>query len=349
MKRFRQYIILKCISQIQGERSIFGIYHLLQGKRSSQTIQDAKLFNISYLFQSMQYLSKEDITSVAEQLVAMGLIIAINKDTYVLTETGYQYLEENHELFSIPDYLNGWKYSRASFQFWKRYSLTIQSLSCLLHEKKSFIPIINDEEIQEWVKRYLKKREDRIQQSVILYNETETILKSLPSMVSTIFVLHLTGAHRVGYTFDQISSQYSIDEDYAWILFQSAIHYILGRIEETPTMFPELYKFTEQEKSYTVLTHSSQKTYQLLLQGKSLSDIMTIRQLKLSTIEDHLVEIASEIGNFSIDQYVDPNLQEEIINKIQELNTKRLKPIKDALNHRASYFQIRLTLARGNF
>ena len=62
----------------------------------------------------------------------------------------------------------------------------------------------------------------------------------------------------------------------------------------------------------TNLTFSTEKTYALLKQGYSVTDIMSIRKLKKSTIEDHLVELAIHMKEFSIDPYVSFEKQKQI-------------------------------------
>ncbi|MEH7462882.1 recombinase RecQ, partial [Bacillus thuringiensis] len=38
-----QYTVLYCLKQLKGERTVSSIYHLLKGKRSSQTFQDGNM------------------------------------------------------------------------------------------------------------------------------------------------------------------------------------------------------------------------------------------------------------------------------------------------------------------
>ena len=47
---FLQMMILYCLQKINGERTIYSIYHLLHGKKSSQTIQDATFISSSSFF-----------------------------------------------------------------------------------------------------------------------------------------------------------------------------------------------------------------------------------------------------------------------------------------------------------
>ena len=58
---FLQTMILFCLHKINGERTIYSIYHLLKGKKSSQTIQDTHLFHLQPFYQTYTNLSRNDL------------------------------------------------------------------------------------------------------------------------------------------------------------------------------------------------------------------------------------------------------------------------------------------------
>ncbi|HHW35982.1 MAG TPA: RQC domain-containing protein [Bacillales bacterium] len=347
MERFRFFVVLYCLSKYNGERSIYAIYHLLQGKKSSQTIQDAKLFKLESFFQLMQQLSKKDIDEIIFELQCRDVISMTNKDTYILTEKGFFYLESYMQKYPIPPYLNGWRNHKKARLLWQRFSLMTQTLSFLLYENSSFTPVISDEETQHFVKSYFKKIKNRYDMAEGIFNEVTCLLQPLPQVQAEIFVLHLSGYQRVGYTIEQIGRIRHIDSEYTFLLFQAVLHHMIATIETNPIRFRHLRSFIEQDdQSIAPLTQSSQKTYELLRLNKSITEIALIRNLKESTIEDHIVEIASELKSFNIDLFVSNDLQGKIVDSFQTLGTKRLKPIRSSLHDTVSYFQIRLVLGR---
>ena len=74
-----------------------------------------------------------------------------------------------------------------------------------------------------------------------------------------------------------------------------------------------------------------------------MDEIATMRQLKMSTIEDHFVEMAINDKTFPIQQFVSKVDLENVILKSRELGTKRLRLLKDTFPE-LSYFQLRLIL-----
>jgi len=65
---FFDAIVLDILSSMKGERSPSAVYHLLKGKRSSQTIQDAGLFAVSKYFGFCSTLSREQVSVSVQQL-----------------------------------------------------------------------------------------------------------------------------------------------------------------------------------------------------------------------------------------------------------------------------------------
>lgn len=95
-----------------------------------------------------------------------------------------------------------------------------------------------------------------------------------------------------------------------------------------------------------MLTDSAQQTAQLYEQGYSMEQIVQMRKLKQSTIEDHFVELAMYEPNFSIGPFVSYDEAQKVWQASKQYQTKKLKILHEALND-ISYFQLRLVLAKG--
>ena len=61
------------IKKFQGERSIYAIFHMLQGKKSSQTIQDAHLYGLTNLYGIMPNFTRLQLKSIVEKLGSKSL------------------------------------------------------------------------------------------------------------------------------------------------------------------------------------------------------------------------------------------------------------------------------------
>ena len=121
MEQFRLFTILICLSHLNGERSINGLYHLLKGKKSSQTIQDTKLFKLEPFYHLFPTLKKRELIDCIEVLQLNECISNIGQDTFILSKKGVLYLKKLQGQFSIPNYLNGWRFHKEAMKFWQRF------------------------------------------------------------------------------------------------------------------------------------------------------------------------------------------------------------------------------------
>ena len=154
---FLQILIFYCLYQLKGERTIYSIFHLLQGKRSSQTIQDAHLFHLKPLYGTYPAISRQELEQTVSQLVSLKWLVGTSSQHYHVTKLGEESLLVVLKQKPIPLYLNGFKYGSQSESFWERLSLAVQVISYLQHEESHYIPIQKRHETHFWMKQFLKQ------------------------------------------------------------------------------------------------------------------------------------------------------------------------------------------------
>ena len=74
-----------------------------------------------------------------------------------------------------------------------------------------------------------------------------------------------------------------------------------------------------------------------------MESIAAVRKLKMSTIEDHIIEMAMNDERFPITHFVSEEQIRSVVSKSEELGTKRLKLLKNEFES-LSYFELRLIL-----
>nr|WP_275587799.1 helix-turn-helix domain-containing protein [Sporolactobacillus spathodeae] len=115
-------------------------------------------------------------------------------------------------------------------------------------------------------------------------------------------------------------------------------------IVQQPELAPDLRNLLDENEDN--LTRSAQETRQLMKTGRSIEQLASIRRLAISTIQDHLVEMALKIRHFDCSPYVSQEQEHRIREIVRRLKTRQLKPLKARLGEQATYFQIRLILAK---
>lgn len=338
-------IIMHLLNKLNGERTVYAIFHLLQGKRSSQTIQDAHLYKLTPYFYSYPAITRSQLETIVGALIKRGMAVEVNETKVVLTEKGKEALMNKIAAEPLPAGLKGWKYHQVTDLFWGRLTLLIQVSSNLIHKERHFIPVRNKKELLAWVKQYIGQQEtDRFQLAEKLFAELAEALDA-PGINPELLVIRLSGYKKIGLTHLQAAERTGLDPARYHFEFLTAIHTVLERITAETWRYPLLSGLIKKPDQEVPLTQSTERTYRLLEKGYTIEYISAARNLKESTVEDHIVEIVLSIKDFNIDAYVSPEKQQRIIEAMKEIPSKRLKQIREQVQD-ASYFEIRLVLAR---
>lgn len=339
-------LILYLINALKGQRTIYSPLHILNGKKSSQPIQDARLFHISEFFGVLPKLKREHWDQKIVELTKEGYIREIGTNTYICTENGEHSLTSWEESYPPFIHLNGRTYQDAAHGFWMRLQLVVQTSSCLLNGNHSFIPVTRNQEEQMVVKKLFKQMALSPKElGKLLYKELEELLSTTNEVSAELIICLFSGHQRAGLTIEQAARKLNIDVFYARLLFWDTIHYMLKVSAQPPYLI--LKELGRLGKTARVpLTDSTQTTLKLLQSGLSKEEVAAVRNLKVNTIEDHLVEIVSNLPDFPIDVYVCESEKEQIEQAIATNETKQLRNIKLVLPPEITYFQIRLVMAK---
>ncbi len=340
----REDLIVTALALFRGKRSAMAAYHLLQGKRTIQTVQDGTFFNQLFLFGTLPHLTKEAFQHTLETL-EKDQFITFEQDICVPTKKAEARKNACLATHSYLYQLNGWMFGKVERRFWERFSLLIQSLSHL-YEKVSFAPTTHNVWNQQWVRGILNQYEhDVTPLNNQLYWECETILREQSTINAELFVRQLSRPRRVGQTKAQLSQVYKMDALEVQLRTQAVIHTFCScayNQQDTYLALSQCFAHNEVNR----LTASANKTAQLLNQNVKLERIAAIRQLKTATVEDHVVEIAMSDNRFSIEPFVTPSIQKQIETVLQQQDDRKLRDIRNEIGEHVSYFQIRLVLAK---
>lgn len=198
-------MVLDCLCKINGERSGSAVFHLFKGKRSSQTIQDAGLFQTAKYFGMAAKCSRSDISASLDKLEKHSYLAPMSEsDTYKVTASGAAVLRHALSERPWPVHCHGAHYQQAAGVLWKRLSLLVQVLSHKQQGSRQYIPVTKDHKTLHWVKKYLSRHTDHIEMAKSLFAMLEAHLKKIENKAAQIFVYSLTSHHRIGYTSRQL-------------------------------------------------------------------------------------------------------------------------------------------------
>ncbi|MBP1949533.1 helix-turn-helix domain-containing protein [Virgibacillus litoralis] len=342
-------IVITCCSQLKTGRSVSAIYHLLKGKKSIQTVQDAHIYKLDNFYGIYKSLKKQNFDGKIDKLTSAGLIQHNGNSSVIPTTLGYEWLQKNAN--SIPlYYFNGMKYSSSATIFFERLVLLIQTITNSSNNNLNFIPVVDDKPVVTgWVKKqYYVIKQDQNYFLQSFYDELYDLLKCFQDQEASMFVDSLTGFKHYGMSSYQLANNYNLNLIDVPLALTGIIHHMLFTIEQDSRKYPLLSRIKNELPEYSNTTKSATKTRELLNCHYTAEEISIIRNLKLNTIYDHIVEIALYDERFPLDNYIDEQGQQEVLNVINRLKSYKLKDIKQEINKEISYFQIRLVLAVEN-
>lgn len=337
-------ILLTILKTFQNERTVSAAYHLLRGKRSGQTIQDVGIFKLHAYFGLLPKLSRKKFNQEIDVL--------IEKNRIQLMENGYyrllaQALEQEKE--GIVPSFDGWYYRGNEHIFFARLSLIVQSLSHQRANVRAFIPIEKAERVQRWVREFLVHnhyQKGALQQVLLEQIAASLKMAVLTEMQRECLIYRLSGYQMAGLTWQQLAFQKKISEMDVQLYYISALHQWLNELYQNGAHYPLLVQVMQQIRVEVLLTDSAAQTARLYKEGHSIEAISQIRRLKMSTIEDHLVELAMNDRYFALEEFVTAKERAQVYEVVEAYHTKKLKVLREILPH-LSYFQLRLVLARG--
>lgn len=342
---FRRRLILHVLLKLEGDRTPGAVYHILTGKKSSQSIQDMKWYELTEWYGVFPKLSMEVFQNDISLLQKNHLLL----DSADFIKTANQAKEVDQAFWSVyskPVLYNQWKYGAAADIFWNRLALLVQCLSFSLAGSGHFIPVTREKAVLRWLKQiWPSEKQVKAKLADGLFHELEKLLSGVEPQEAAIAANKLGGYARTGLTFSQIAKALKQEEEEVIYRFNGILHYIIEVLQKNVSSFPLLASILPTVDSSVRLTKTAAETKRLLDEGWSFDKISQLRRLKQSTIEDHIIEIASESSSFPLYDYVPVESAEKIKTVSDSRRTRKMKELKEQLPETVTYFHIRLTLA----
>ncbi|WP_176560164.1 helix-turn-helix domain-containing protein [Brevibacillus dissolubilis] len=361
---FLHTIILDGLRPLQGERTTNSLFHILRGRRANQTYQDVHMYKLHHYYRMFPAFSRERWDAIVKNLVEQNFVQIVpfrhnaNKWTFSITPLGEKAWEEGRGQFALDQWkprLNGISYAQPVRLFWMRLHLMAQTISHLLYQELAFSPIVQDKGVQQWVKQQLSMPGHRDQWMNQLFDELFSIVNKWEPFLQELFILQLSGARQAGLTVNQLAYRLDQPPSLIGVYMQAALTDMYRQLTESgerdhqhpyPLLASMCTDHAPAQSSGGRLSQSANATYRMIQQGLTPEEIVSLRRLKLSTVEDHLVEMALYCPQWDMSGYITEEQLQRVAAVSQELGTGRLRLIKDALGDGYSYLQIRLALAR---
>ena len=287
------------------------IYNILSGKKSHQTFFDASSQQLLSLYHSLPKLKYQTFERLLNKSDIEELNIKI------------------HPRFTY-DSLNN---------TFKCIQLLIQTISQYLHHQLKFVPMNQQVFIQNRVKKIYS---DIIENNLIKDFEQEVtdLFQSISLHNDNKCYLHyyLQGYDEPMYTRQQVSLIENISISKLYTLELNNLVTLVSEIEDK-----QRYPILSKCIILSSLLIKTSITQQYLHQGLSLNEIAIAQNVKLNTIEDHILELFIKGYEKNYEDYVEKKAIFQFTKYYVEHKGERLKVYKQEFDN-LSYFEIKLII-----
>ncbi len=126
------------------------------------------------------------------------------------------------------------------------------------------------------------------------------------------------------------------------------IKLIQDYVRENDIVIPQMSNNLEMKVSKAPEIASHVITFNIYKEGKTISEIVAKRGLKLPTIQDHITRCYNEGMDVNLDNFIPKEYEKLILDTIEKVGAEKLKPIKEALPSQVDYMAIKAVLLKYN-
>ncbi len=346
-----QYIILSLIHQLNGLRSKTGIERLLLGSLAKQTLQDTFIFRLTAFYGLFDGLEKSVLETYLQSFLMNGYLL-VEQEKLILTAAGKKQLDDiKKQIENNPMQENRNKLiidKKTKMRLKDRLTLLVQSLSYLSQNQKNFVPVIDQIDAQEWVRKKLLPYDNfKIEKLThALHYELDQLAAFLDEMEKQLLLYRFSGSERTALSWNQLTVYLGLLKEELLIRYNIVLHKIINIVCKNKNQFPLLHSIFYEDIPIGYLSPSTHRTWNLIKNGKTIEEIVHIRKIKANTIYDHLVEIIMISPNFDLTPFVEKWKQKEVITLYDQLGVVSLADYKSRLSQGISYAELKLIIIK---
>jgi len=282
---FADYLLLLFTTAPRRPKALFNV---LRGKRTVSTLFAGLTTGTLSLLDSWHGVELSTFEAATQQLVTAGWLAATDPGYLKLTPAGERHQQQLMTTLYLP---TAWEAFQSADvrQFTATSQLALQVVSEAVHQQRRYYPITTDRRIQRAVKQWFRQWQ-RPTLGEQIYQELTAFLQTQSSELATVFSQSLTGFNFPGQTDQQLAAQ--VDRHPVEILVMRkdlSCHWVAWLKENPGTPLAALL---QPYLKPNPVSSSAWQTYQDYKTGESLAQISQRRQLKLSTVREHLLEVA---------------------------------------------------------
>lgn len=261
------------------------LYHLLKGKRTSSVLLYGFLYENLRFFQLFPELSEKQFDILLDNLVKQKLLSKTSDSEVQITARGLQALTHEKDHYS---WIDNYRFGKTDEMIWRLLQFTVQVVSHLSYNNKNYLPLEQSPLYQKQIKTYIRSL-PKAQLIETVKKEWTQIFSALPKEEADFFAQQFSGYQTIGKTsFQVMPNQETVFNRF--LIKKEKLHHLIDTIllmPDAPFLKKLLLPLLKQNEN-----KSMNETARYLKMQLSVEALAVQRKVKLSTIKDHLMELA---------------------------------------------------------
>lgn len=309
------------------------LFQLLKGRRT------VSVLIYGYLYDSLPYLglfpefAEAAFQQILHELTLENCLQTFPDGEVQITTAGTRLAQDT--LTALQKYpLDNYRFGRIDREAWRLLLFSVQVVSELAYGNGQYLPLETTPLYTIPLKKWLYRSRQQPNFIADYHQEWQFLLSKLSDQAAEQIVRQFSGHELLGETIQQIGEQGS------GLLEKSLQHQLFALIETHHDTCPELWQLLEPKLERSP-NQSMLKTKRFLEQGLTLSEIVERRAVKVSTVQDHLLELAMTQADFPFQTLLEPSTSAYLTGLAPDYRTWRYRELRGAFDE-LDYFTFRL-------
>lgn len=306
--------------QTDKEVSISQVLHTLRGKKTPSMYYLTEINQWHHGFSIAKRIEEKDIKNIVEAAYQEKWLRKKEKG-FLLTPLGKEIIEEYFESHYYPEFIHSFNNIDVYGAFWERLQLFSQVFSEYSYYNMNYTAVIKNPQHQEKI-RLLFQTSLRNKSSALKDWTTEQyfIFEKLPEEKANLLANSLTGHEVIGKTRNQLADEFKMEKNELNFYLRDSLAEIIQLIQKYPNNLVITNKLLEntQKDYYFSMSESTYRTFEMLKNGKEISEIARFRRIKKNTVKEHLLEIAFVLDRFPTKAFVPKEIYGFLSKRFQE-------------------------------
>ena len=294
----------------QTPRRAKGIFNVLRGRRTVSTLFAGLTYGCLDQLDSWHGVPLETFLITTRELIEAGLLTSPTPGYVQLTTSGIARQTQLRKTLYQPTDLREFQLTDVR-RFTTLNQLALQVTSYAVHQANRYYPVTTDPGLQAVVKAWFRRYRGP-DLGATVRQALSDFLRTLPTPHAQVFVLGLTGYQFPGETAQQLAQAFGYQPVEIRVLRQDLACQWVTWVKANQV--PPFWELLAPLVKTSPVSTSAQRTYADFLRVGDLTAIAQQRHLKLSTVREHLLEVAILSPDFPFEQLLAPAIQQRLRN-----------------------------------